>query len=291
MVYLFMVLLSTSVLFISTDPDLRQPIGSTENATSSNDKTRMYTHTSVPTSIWIIDISCGIFFTLEFFLRVMVTPQRWRHFFCCPLNVVDVIVITAFWMFNCMVHVGPVFLERKTFSFLVMILASARLLQLCRFYRFMCRFSSFDVINLAARASVGKFGILIALFTLSNLFFGYLIYYVEFDQRDSFNDAFVGFWWAVVTMTTVGYGDIVPTFFLGRVVAMLCALTGILILAMPIAIVTSNFTLYYAKLKQYTMHRKENRQKENHDKKEKKKKKNLCKTVSPISVLSVKPIR
>ncbi len=55
-----------------------------------------------------------------------------------------------------------------------------------------------------------------------------LIYYVEHDaQPDKFPNAFSGLWWAVATLTTVGYGDIYPITVLGRILATVMAIMGI----------------------------------------------------------------
>lgn len=289
-VYLVMVLVSTFVLFLSTKQDIREPKTNGDNQTVPDPKTDMYTHTSVPRTMWIIDLTCGAFFTLEFFIRVIVTPTSFRRFFCSASNIADAIVIVSFWMLNVLMEIGPRFIDSKPFTSLIMIFAFIRLLQFCRFYRFLNRFQSFEVINLAARASYNQCSVLIVVFSLSNLFFGYLVYYVEFYEQNSFDNAFVGIWWSVVTMTTVGYGDVVPTLFLGRIVAIFCALTGILILAMPVAIVTSNFTVYFTKLKQYSGHVNANTVQNDCEKSVKKKKNSICKRVSPIPVLSVKSV-
>lgn len=289
--YMLIVVLSTAVLFLSTMADIRKPTDRNSefyNDTLTTPKTNLYFTTTVPDSIKYIDAFCGIFFTIEYLARLWVTPLKCRHFLCTPPNVVDAVCIIAFWIFFPLLQMRPESMNGTAFSYVIMILSSASLLRLFRFYRFMNRFQSFDVINLAARASMYQFGILIAIFFLSNLFFGYLIYYVEFQDHNAFSNAFTGLWWAFITMTTVGYGDVVPTYFLGRIVGVLCALTGIIMLAIPVAVVTSNFTVYYNKLKDYS----------NHEKAKKKENKSKCrlkpgsesKSVSPIHVLTLETI-
>ena len=54
-----------------------------------------------------------------------------------------------------------------------------------------------------------------------------------------------GIWWAIITMTTVGYGDYAPKTFPGKVVGSACAVSGLLIISLPIAIIASSFDCYY----------------------------------------------
>ena len=61
-----------------------------------------------------------------------------------------------------------------------------------------------------------------------------------------------GYWWVAVTMTTVGYGDYYPTSMLGHLIAILVMSFGLILTALPVAIIGGNFTLYY----EYSLKRK-----------------------------------
>lgn len=69
-----------------------------------------------------------------------------------------------------------------------------------------------------------------------------LIYHAEHDiQPDKFQNAFSGLWWAVSTLTTVGYGDIYPVTAAGKILGAVIALLGIGMVAIPTGILSAGF--------------------------------------------------
>ena len=93
-----------------------------------------------------------------------------------------------------------------------------------------------DVIVSKKRELIASSFVVVLLMMVSSL----LMYAVENEaQPDVFRNAFSGLWWAVATLTTVGYGDIYPVTAIGRILGAVIAFSGIAILAIPTGIVTS----------------------------------------------------
>lgn len=103
---------------------------------------------------------------------------------------------------------------------------------------------------LAMKSSAKQLLLLVLLLLIGAIIFSTMIYYAELNEPDTFENIPVGFWWSIVTMTTVGYGDQFPTSLLGYIVGSLCALSGVLATGLPIPVIANSFQLYhkYARL-------------------------------------------
>ena len=113
-----------------------------------------------------------------------------------------------------------------------------RLVLILRLFRFVKRSKSFSVITEVIRKERSVLGV-VCLIAIGYIFLTALIVFnVEPDTFDSFFDAI---YWACVSLTTVGYGDLYPISTLGRVIAMLSFLVGIAIIALPASIITGGY--------------------------------------------------
>ncbi|MEL7027970.1 MAG: cyclic nucleotide-gated ion channel [Pseudomonadota bacterium] len=178
-----------------------------------------------------------LIFTVEYALRIWVCvlhpplagqhPLRARaHFARTPLMVIDLIAIAPFYL----ALIAPLDLR------------VLRVLRLLRFLK-LARFS--PALNTTIRVIVGERGALlgVVIVMLGMLILAAsLLYLAEGDaQPEAFGSVPQSMWWAVATLTTVGYGDVTPVTPLGRVLAGLVMIMGLGLFALPIGIIASAY--------------------------------------------------
>lgn len=201
-------------------------------------------HSALACLEWI----CIIFFSVEFALRMVAAPRPWR-FLGNPLNMIDIASILPFYVI--LAFEG---LDEKDTGDTQGLVNIGQVVQVLRLMR------AFRVLKLA-RHSEGlrafgetlihchrEVGLLILFITVGMSFFSTLIYYTEKeDAKSKMSSIPYCWWWAIVSMTTVGYGDVFPQTAAGRIVATLCILCGLLVVSVPITTIMNNFSKYFEK--------------------------------------------
>jgi voltage-gated potassium channel len=124
----------------------------------------------------------------------------------------------------------------------LIVIRALRLLRIFRVLKLAKFLSEGNIIIAAMRASLAKITVFLVFVILLALIFGSLLYVVESNEDSGFTSIPRSVYWAIVTITTVGYGDIAPQSPFGQLLAALIMLLGYAVLAVPTGIVTMELT-------------------------------------------------
>ena len=210
-----------------------------------------------------------------FFCRFISCPNK-CDFLKSSVNVIDYVATISFYTdLFLQQHVSHI-KNADVFEFFSII----RILRLFKLTR---HSSGLKILLQTFRASAKELMLLVFFLVLGIVIFASLVYYAERIQVNPSNDFSsipLGLWWALVTMTTVcqlihafdhdhehdndndhncedhqdmtefltqvGYGDMVPKTYLGMFVGAMCAMAGVLVVALPVPVIVSNFAMYYS---------------------------------------------
>lgn len=183
-------------------------------------------------SLFVIEATCVAWFTVEYLWRLFYAPFKWK-FIKHPLNVIDLIAIIPFYASFGISGGGGSQLT------IVRILRLSRVSRLAKVSRHSTRLQDMVTCISATQSELVLFFLITSVATI---LFASAAFYAEKDEPDTdFISIPAGFWWALVTMTTVGYGDMSPTSVGGKIVGALCASLGVILLAIPAGIFISEF--------------------------------------------------
>lgn len=179
-------------------------------------------HNFLVTCEWIITI----FFTVEYILRIISTNKPWKY-------------ILSFYGIIDLISLLPMYLSfflpsSRTLS----VVRALRLLRLFRVLNLVQFSGQASQLRLAINASRTKIIVFIYFVFVISILLGAVMYVVE--PRDSgFTSIPTSIYWCIVTLTTVGYGDIAPVTALGKIIASFIMILGYGIIAVPTGIVTA----------------------------------------------------
>lgn len=184
---------------------------------------------SESTKFWLhsIEVVCVIVFTFEYLARIYVADRKLKFVFSF-FGIIDLLAILPFYL-SFGVDLRSLRLMRLFRLF--------RLLKLVRYNKAMRHFT--EAMLLAKEQIILFMGV-----TLILIYFSAVgIYYFENEsQPDHFSSVFDSLWWSIVTLTTVGYGDVYPITVGGKIFTFFILLIGLGIVAIPTGIISSSLT-------------------------------------------------
>lgn len=198
-------------------------------------------------ALQIVDTICTIFFTIELVVRFGFSPNKLK-FVRSAMNIIDLLALVPLYM--------QLILNMEVFKFcfinerlMIEIMFILRIIRMFRIFHLVKHYQALQILIYALKASVHELLMLGIFLLIGMLVFATMIYYAErqdaVNPSTTFSTIPVGFWWALITMTTVGYGDVFPITPIGYVVGTACAVSGVLMVALTFPVISNNFTLFY----------------------------------------------
>uniref|UniRef100_A0A5K3EJE3 Ion_trans domain-containing protein n=1 Tax=Mesocestoides corti TaxID=53468 RepID=A0A5K3EJE3_MESCO len=192
-------------------------------------------------------VTCMLWFTIEIGLRFFSCPNRYL-FFKSAGNIFDIVSVLPFYIALIMLYFE---VSITSSTMYLRILRFLRLLRVIRVLKLSRHSTGLQVLAKTIVTSGRELILLLFFLVVCVVIFSAMVYYAELDSNlNSFTSIPESFWWAVVTMTTVGYGDMHPQTSLGKFVGCVCAIAGVLAIALPVPVIVSNFNYFYVKEKE-----------------------------------------
>lgn len=193
-----------------------------------------------PRLLWWFEVASVAVFTLEYVARLWSCTNdpralvRWRdrlRLALQPMSLIDLAAIAPFYV----ELVLPGTLDLR-------FLRAVRLLRLFRLFRFGRLAGAFAMLTRVIQARRAELGVTLVVVGVAVLVAAGAIYTVERGEPETrFTSIPHAMWWSIVTITTVGYGDMAPVTPLGKVIGGVVAFIGICALALPVGILSTGF--------------------------------------------------
>lgn len=166
-------------------------------------------------------------FTVEYVLRLMVV-KRPRAYALSFFGIVDLMAIL------------PTYLSLFVFGTQALtVVRAVRLLRVFRVLKLGNYLSESKIITESLKASQRKISVFLFAITMIVVIVGAIMYVIEGETNEGFSSIPLSVYWAIVTLTTVGFGDITPQTSLGQFISAIVMILGYAVIAVPTGIVTA----------------------------------------------------
>lgn len=240
-VSVLVIVISIVIFCLETLPEFRDEKEYLQPRQNSSQPDHGFTPFNDP--FFIVETVCIIWFSFEIIVRFFASPSK-TAFFKNIMNSIDIVSILPYFITlgtDLAQHQGN---GQQAMSFAI--LRIIRLVRVFRIFKLSRHSKGLQILGHTLRASMRELALLIFFLVIGVILFSSAVYFAEADEPTSqFTSIPDAFWWAVVTMTTVGYGDMKPITVGGKIVGSLCAIAGVLTIALPVPVIVSNFNYFY----------------------------------------------
>ncbi|MBN2039146.1 MAG: potassium channel family protein [Spirochaetes bacterium] len=183
-----------------------------------------------------IELFSVIVFSIEYLLRLWTADMRYIN-----LNIPRIRYVFSFMALIDLFAILPFYLP-FIIPFDLRFIRMLRLLRLLRIFKLNRYNDAMDKIGRVLRKEKEKLLTTIFVTSILLIFASSIMYYVENEaQPEQFPNIIASIWWAIATLTTVGYGDVYPITALGKILSGIIAILGIGLVALPTGIISSGF--------------------------------------------------
>jgi len=192
-------------------------------------------------------------FSFEYVIRFVAAPQK-SQFVKGAMNIIDLLGILPYFMslLLSLVTVTGDSGDDQGFgqSEMRRIAQIFRIMRILRIFKLARHITGLQTLGMTLKNSYKELGLLMLVVIMGMLIFSGLAYVGEKDEEGTMFDSMpTALYWAIITMTSVGYGDIHPVSWFGKLVGSVCAICGVLCISLPIPIIVNNFNKFYEKSK------------------------------------------
>uniref|UniRef100_A0A3P9AJC0 A-type voltage-gated potassium channel KCND1 n=1 Tax=Esox lucius TaxID=8010 RepID=A0A3P9AJC0_ESOLU len=186
-------------------------------------------------AFFCMDTACVLIFTVEYLMRLFAAPSRYQ-FMRSVMSIIDVVAIFPY-------YIGLVMTDNEDVSGAFVTL---RVFRVFRIFKFSRHSQGLRILGYTLKSCASELGFLLFSLTMAIIIFATVMFYAEKGSSSTkFTSIPASFWYTIVTMTTLGYGDMVPKTIAGKIFGSICSLSGVLVIALPVPVIVSNFSRIY----------------------------------------------
>ncbi|XP_044528261.1 potassium voltage-gated channel subfamily D member 3 isoform X2 [Gracilinanus agilis] len=186
-------------------------------------------------AFFCLDTACVMIFTVEYLLRLFAAPSRYR-FIRSVMSIIDVVAIMPY-------YIGLVMTDNEDVSGAFVTL---RVFRVFRIFKFSRHSQGLRILGYTLKSCASELGFLLFSLTMAIIIFATVMFYAEKGSSASkFTSIPASFWYTIVTMTTLGTGNMVPATLAGSVFKSCCSVASVESIALPVLENISSFRRLY----------------------------------------------